>query len=307
MLYDHARSIDWVAILGNCPEIGVHVTSRESRLNHRNHVRDTIFSAIRDRMARHSIEPRLTTEAPLTVHARIFQDRCALSLDTTGAHLHKRGYRTYTPTAPMRETTAAAVLLMANVNTYDTIVDPFCGAGTFLIEAELAARNFPPGANRSFAFESSNLHAPGTLRHTRTKLLKEASPSTDKCILGSDISREAVFAAIRNATQAGTKAVSISQKNALGVDFQGLRARSARALIVSNLPYGKRLGNRAEAQDLLERFCGVLARKGRGWNYVLLTPQGFSLRHTGLVTDMQVELMNGGLRTIATFGHVRVR
>ena len=144
MLYNHARRIDWPAVLGNCPDVSIDVSARESRLNHKEGIRQAILDAIRSSMAEHDVNTVLVDGGPLTVKARLYQDRCTLSLDTTGEHLHKRGYRSHATTAPIRETTAAGMLLLAQSKSYDVIIDPFCGSGTFAIEAELIARNYPP-------------------------------------------------------------------------------------------------------------------------------------------------------------------
>lgn len=304
MLYDHVRSVDWPAVLGNCPSVAINVTARESRLRHRIHLGKVIHEAIRSRLEPHSVAPELSSSGVLTVYARLVQDRCTLSLDTTGTHLHKRGYRTHTTAAPIRETTAAALLLSVNADRYNVIVDPFCGTGTFLIEAALIARNFPPGAYREFAIERSPLHAPGTLRHTRRLLLEQAIPAPRQALIGYDLAEAAIDAARRNASQARVEDISFRNGNALLVNFNDIGSVGVRKLVVANVPYGRRLGTTDSARQLLDDFCNVLGRTARGWDFLITTPTHLVLRHERMTELNAIHFSNGGVRVTAHFGHV---
>ena len=304
MLYDHARSVDWAAVLGNCPSVAIRVTSKESRLSHRNRLQKVIHDAICARLEAHSIVPQLSQDGGLTIHARLFQDRCTLSLDTTGVHLHKRGYRTFTTPAPMRETTAAALLLSVNADRYDVIVDPFCGTGTFLIEASLMTRNYPPGADREFAIEQSPLHAPGTLRFTRGQLLGNVSRTTRQRLVGYDIAEDAINAARRNASQAHIDGLVLYNGSALEVDFSNFASTNTRRLVVANVPYGKRLGTVDSAQRLLDNFCSGLGRTAAGWDYLITTPSHLAIRCPRMAEAREIRFSNGGVPAHAHFGRV---
>jgi putative N6-adenine-specific DNA methylase len=307
MLYNHARRIDWPAVLGNCPEVSIDVSARESRLNHKEGIRQAVLDAIRCSMAEHQVETVLVDGGPLTVKARLYQDRCTLSLDTSGEHLHKRGYRSHTTTAPIRETTAAGMLLLAQSKSYDVIVDPFCGSGTFAIEAELLARNYPPGLSRSFAIENSPLHSAGTLRHTRRQLLASASDHSPQTVLGFDISPTAIQSARFNASMAPTTGVKFGVSDALALDFRNFLPKGARGLIVANLPYGFRLGTRTTTQSLERAFCSVVARTAVGWDFLIIMPEADSVREPGLLVERTLSFSNGGIPVVASLGRVEAR
>ena len=307
MLYDRARRVDWTAVLGNCPDISIHVTSRASRLNHKEGIRKVIFDAICQGLGEHSHKPRLAKNGLLHVHARIHQDRCTLSLNTSGEHLHRRGYRRHVTPAPLRETTAAGLLLLATSSSYDFLIDPFCGSGSFPIEAELIARNYPPGLQRRFAIEESPLHAVGTMRHAKKQALAGSLEHASQGIIGFDHSPNAIAAAKHNAIQAGTRGLRLEASDALAIDFGNLVPPGTKALIVSNLPFGKRLGTPSTARAVIEEFSEAIAQRARGWNFALLTPREHPIRHPDLVVDHTLDFLNSGIPVTFTLGHVTTR
>jgi len=303
MLYNRARSIPWEVLLGRCQGVAVRVSSRRSRLRHKKHIASVLYDAISDRMRPLGLTPHLSADGELTVLARLDHDRCILSLDTTGEHLHKRGYRTGAVPAPIRETTAAAILLAAASHDFDLVVDPFCGSGTFLVEAEMIASNAPPGAHRSFAIEQTPLHSEGTHRH-QLRLLSQASTDFRQRILGFDISQDAVELAKRSVLRAGASHVSLARTDALSLDFGKLGRRSEDRLIVANLPYGLRLGTASGARALVDQFALSMARTAVGWHYAIVTPRSIHLRQSGLLTTREIEFENGGVSVVASFGRV---
>lgn len=305
MLYDHARSVDWPAILGNCPVVALHVSSHQSRLRHRDHIRNVVYDAIARRLSDHGNAPELDETGTPTIHVRLLKDRCTISLDTSGEHLHKRGYRAQSGRAPIRETTAASLLMMAAAPEHDLIVDPFCGSGTFLVETDLLARNYPVGAHRQFAMEESPLHAPGTLRHIRKTLLEQAQATADLETIGFDVSAAEVAAANANARAAGASSVRVAQANALGLDFRKLGTPYRRPLLVANLPYGKRLGEPTDAAQLLEDFCNHAARQASGWDFAIVTPDWLEIVNRAFLLHQTIRFENGGIPARASIGRIR--
>ncbi len=305
MLYDHARKVDWAAILGNCLEVSVKASSRRSRLRQDAHIREVVHDAIEARLSALGMSTSLADEAPLTVYVRLDRDRCTLSLDTTGVHLHKRGYRVRPVDAPIRETIAAGLLLAAQAKHYDVVVDPFCGSGTFLIEADFISRDFPPGIAREFAIEQSPLNAPARLRYLKRQLLARAPTKSSQRIQGFDVSADAVSAALANIEAANSFSISVATANALDIDYQELAAQSESRLVVANLPYGRRLGTTSEAQSLADEFADALARHARGWDFLLVAPAHIHIDSPALHTTKLVHFRNGGIKTTAMVGHVR--
>lgn len=307
MLYDHARKPDWVAVLGNCPDYWIRVASRESRLRHSAHVRSAVDDAIRSRMHDLGLHPKLTRDAAITIHVRIFRDRCTLSLDTSGEHLHKRGYRTNATEAPIRETVAAALLILARSAAFDVVVDPFCGSGTFLIEAESIARKRPLALDRRLAIETTPLHAPGLMRHIRNRLLQDVVSGSGQRILGFDASPHALRATSRNIANAAASGIQVAESNAVDVAFNSLLAAGERGLVVANMPYGKRLGTPEAAKALLADFSQRLVDTARGWSFALISPAGLDLPHPDLVVERARHFLNGGYSVVCRFGHVGQR
>lgn len=303
MLYNRARNVAWEAILGNCPTYTVRVSASKSRLRHRRHVQSVVCEAIEARLGRFGLAPSPATDGLLTVFARLYEDRCTLSLDTTGTHLHKRGYRRFASVAPIRETTAAAILLYADSTRYNVVLDPFCGSGTLPIEAELICRSAPPGMNRSFAVENSPLHSPGMLRHKRA-LLSNKIEECPQVILGLDISSDAVTRAKLAVQNAGATHVSISRADARDLDLRTVGRSTDRRLIVSNLPYGRRLGSTSAARDLLEDFAKILMDTGAGWDYALVTPRSMPLEAHGLHPKRTLAFVNGGVPVCVSVGTI---
>lgn len=305
MLYNRAQQLDWVAILGNCPDVTIRVAARASRLRNDDHIRKVIFDALKVRLGRHLIEPKLVANGPLEIQARIFRDRCTLSLNTSGQHLHRRGYRTNTSLAPIRETTAAALLLTGDLANYDVVVDPFCGTGTFPIEAQLIFDNYPPGAHREFAFAHSPLHTPGRFQHVRRQLLSSSRARRDKVVLGFDIDHEAIQAARQNALRAARTSVRFEVQDAFSLDLRKLSQPHDRKLVVANLPYGRRLGSSDDARQLAARFVEFLAASAPGWDALIVVPEGFAVGHPALTIRKRVRFTNGGIPVIAAYGQVR--
>lgn len=303
MLYHHTLRTPWETLLGNCPSLRVRASFRSSRLQNRAHIEEVVQQAIEARLRRFGLSIQVRATPAVTIHARIFRDRCTISQDTTGEHLHKRGYRTEPSEAPIRETSAAAVLLAAKAASYELIVDPFCGSGTIPIEADLLMRNSAPGLKRGFSIECSPLHSRGTLAETRRRVEGRCCDSSGKRILGFDISQDAVDLASRAAHRAQTSLVSFNLADAREIDFGNLARSNKRGLIATNVPYGVRLGTEDSATQLLEDFAKQVRLSAKGWQFAIVTPDREVLADA-LPVDKTLPFQNGGIRVYALFGHV---
>jgi len=239
----------------------------------------------------------------MSIHARIFRDRCTLSLDTTGEHLHKRGYRTETFQAPLRETSAAALLQLAHAEEYDVIVDPFCGSGTIPIEADLLVRNCAPGISRRFAIESSPLHSTGRFAEAHRRAMHRCDDASLTRILGFDINPDSVKLARRCAQRACAKSASFDTGDALNTVYADLLRVGERGLVVTNVPYGHRLGTKASTTALLNDFVERLARTAQGWDFAIITPR-IKLANDALVVQQRILFQNGGIPVQALIGNV---
>ncbi len=306
MLFDKARKLPWELYLGFAPHYRVRVSAKESRLRHQKRLAATLERAISAALAPLGLHPTATADEGLEFHLRLFQDRCTLSLGTSGEHLHIRGYHQSKTPAPLRETLAAGLLLASRWQEFDLICDPMCGSGTLLIEAALLARDIPPGARRRFAFEELPSFQESKWRRLRREALESLarSPVT---LVGGDLSPEALAAARNNAQAAGVgEDIRFVCGDACGLNFAGLEpgAGKGKALLVCNLPYGKRLGNSSEARELHGRFARHLKRGAADWDVVLLTTRPRWLLEAGLELKPLSFFSNGGLKVTALSGHV---
>lgn len=304
MLHNRTTRVPWEVFLGNCLDLDFNVTFRSSRLRNSAHIAGVLRQAIDGRLSRFELGPSRIGADGLVVYARLFRDRCLLSLDTTGPHLHRRGYRTEYVRAPLRETSAAGILEFAGADAYDVVVDPFCGSGTFCIEAELLARDAPPNIGRDLAIRHSPLHSVGTYAEARRWATRRAHIPSIRRVVGFDIDPNAVAVARRSAQHAATSIVEILHGDALAIEFDRLLNPGEVGLVVSNLPYGKRLGNISSASSLASQFLSKLRETASGWHFAIVVPDGITVSAAGLSVERTVRFNNGGLRVKVCLGHV---
>lgn len=305
MLYDHTRAIPWEALLGYCLSIGVKATFRSSRLRNKDHIEGVVFEAIDARLKRFGLSAERATPSKLTVYARVREDHCTLSLDTTGQHLHKRGYRLEPSVAPIRETSAAGLLLLAGAGDYDTIVDPFCGSGTIPIEADMLLRDCAPGLRRDFAIECSPIHAAGTLAALRRDLGAKCNTECSKKVLGYDIDPGAIKHAQLCARRAGAAISSFKVTDALQLDFDSLLEDGKRGLIATNLPYGVRIGTAEDTARLLAKLASRLRECTKDWDFAIVAAASASRNFKSLNVAKRVAFQNGGIPVEAFIGSTR--
>lgn len=292
-LYNKARRIMWELYCGFNPSISFEVTTRSSRLHHTGNVAEALYKACADHMARFGQAVTGKPDAPIRFMARLADDRCTVSINASGELLHKRGYRQEIGHAPLRETTAAALLEAAGWRTFGTIADPLCGSGTFLIEAALMASGRTPGISRTYAFEQWPSFKPTFWE----RLKREAQKHTARPLrlLGSDISDAAVDQAARNADRAGVaSAVELATRDCLAFNAKGEAGTAG--LLISNLPYGKRAF--ASEQDL-HRFYRAwgshLKTVCRGWSWGFVAAEESFGKIAGLPVFSTLRFENGGL------------
>ncbi|MGL4610827.1 MAG: THUMP domain-containing class I SAM-dependent RNA methyltransferase [Trueperaceae bacterium] len=284
MLFNKVRKIPWELYVGFNKTYRLHVSAKTSRLHQHKTIAKTIHDGLSNYLLDLGLSPQLDDTAPLEIHARLFQDRCTLSINTSGEHLHKRGYRQLTSEAPLRETLAASILQRVDVQNFDTIVDPMCGSGTFLIEAALMLKNSAPGLERSFAFEQLPFfQASKWERFKREAIAKQHDTSVK--LLGFDMDAKTLELAKANATKAGVgDLISFEMADARKLQLPS----TGSSLLISNLPYGERL----EAL-VLPSFAKQLQKHFHGWHFALVAKDANWLK--GLEASLQ-PFQNGGLR-----------
>jgi len=301
-----ARQQPWEEYVSAGRPVRIRVTSRKSRLYHTGAVAERIASAIEARVGggtdialAKGDEDSVADDAQLIV-ARVLHDRCTLSADSSGALLHRRGYRLATAKAPLRETLAAALLLASEWDVHAPLLDPMCGAGTIAIEAALLARRIAPGLHRQFAF----MHWPGFDAALWRRLLDAARArvrsSTAAPIQASDRDAGAIEAATSNAERAGVlRDVELTQR-----PLSAIEPPPTRGWIVTNPPYGARVGERDRLRNLYAQLGNVARRKCAGWTLTLLSPDPRLDGQIGVPLERVLETRNGGLAVRVVRGEV---
>lgn len=284
--------LPWRDWLPDKSPVSVRVTCRKSRLYHQKAVAERIVTACGGvaRPAAGDPDEAEDTEGQLIV-VRLFRDVCTISLDSSGALLHRRGYRLAVAKAPFRETLAAALILESGWRPETPLLDPFSGSGTIPIEAAMLARRIPPGIDRDFAF----LRWPGADRKRWQALVDAARaailPRAAAPIAGSDRDAGAIEAAVANAGRAGVTG-DITWRQAA---VSALEPPAGIGALVSNPPYGMRVSEGRELRDLFARLGSVARERLPGWRVTLLLPEAPLERATGLRFGAPLHTKNGGL------------
>ena len=295
----HARRLPWGEFVAKGREIEFRVTSRKSRLYHQDAVAERLLATVASKTPDGGPSGPPSEGAQEFV-VRLVRDQCTISADASGALLHRRGYRLATAKAPLRETLAAAMLAGSGWTGDAPLLDPMCGSGTIPIEAALMARRIPPGLGRTFAFEqwpAFDAKAWGdVVAAAREGVLSAAAVR----LIGSDRDAGAIEAAIGNATRAGV-ADDVEWRRA---SISAVTPPPARGWIVTNPPYGRRVGDRTRLRDLYAQLGNVLRAKCRGWEVAMLTAHPELERQTGLALETRLSTENGGLRVRLMCGRV---
>ena len=244
-------------------------------------------------------DERLPMDGPAyALRVSAYKDRITIGLDTSGDSLHKRGYRRFTVKAPITETLAAALIMLTPWSRDRILVDPFCGSGTFCIEAAMMAAGIAPGMERNFAATSwKNLiekklwyEAYDEAREIRAEGLRNLGDRTD--IQGYDIDEEALRAARENAALAGVSGLIHFQKR----DVAELSHPKKYGFIITNPPYGERLEDKADLppvyRALGERFAAL-----DDWSMYLITAYENAEKDIGRKAERNRKIYNGMMKT----------
>lgn len=231
--------------------------------------------------------------AAFPVRLFLMKDEVTVALDTTGQPLHKRGYRTWTSKAPISETLAAALLMLTPWRADRILVDPFCGSGTFLIEAALMAFHIAPGKNRTFtAMEWTNLIPPSMWREVLEEAIEMEEEPEHMDLQGYDIDPDMIKIARENARQAGVDHLIHFQVR----DVADLRHNKKYGFLITNPPYGERLEEKKNLPALY-RTLGEAYRRLDSWSMYVITSYEDAEKDIGRKADKNRKLYNGMIRT----------
>jgi len=294
-LYDGVRAVAWDAHLDLDTTLAVDAVSNRSGMTHTQFVsrvvKDGVVDWFRDRCGR---RPSVDPKAPdLQLNARIVDDTCTLSWDTSGERLHRRGYRpSFGAEAPLKETLAAGVLLLSGYTGAAPLVDPMCGTGTLLVEAALIAKNIAPGLlGRRFGLERHPSFDRLLWNNARAEAREAVREVDGVPIRGSDLSEEAVRATAAALRGAGVDDIVAVRRAKLG-DLPRLEPPGS---LVTNPPYGERLGDLSQLGALYAELGDVLKHRCAGLTAHVLTASKFLAGKIGLHTERRDALWNGAL------------
>ncbi len=289
-----SATVPWEEWLAAGSAVQLRVSARKSRLYHTGAIAERVMEGMAKRVrAQASVvagdeDEEKLGDVPLLM-VRLARDVCTISLDSSGALLHRRGYRQAVAKAPMRETLAAAMLAAGEWPEGMPLADPLCGSGTIPIEAALKARDIAPGLGRGFAFEHWPRHQAGRWQTLRDEARARIRPTAPAPIAGSDRDSGAITASRENAVRAGVEAdIEFSE-----APLSKAPMRGGAGWIVTNPPYGMRVGESAPLRDLYATL-GRVVRDGRH-HLVMLSADANLERQLGLPLRTLVSTQNGGI------------
>ena len=294
-LFQGTREIPWEEYIPQDGKFWVaKASSIKSKLFSPSDIQSIMKKAMVERMKGHynvTWFPEDGASFPLRVF--LYKDVVTVGIDTSGDSLHKRGYRTLTAKAPITETLAAALILLTPWNRDRILVDPFCGSGTFPIEAAMMAANMAPGMNRSFLAEDWKSLVP---RKFWYEVMDEANDLVEQDvkvdIQGYDIDGDIVKAARANAAQAGVDHMIHFQERPVSA----LSHPKKYGFVISNPPYGERLEDKASLPALY-REIGERYRALDAWSMYLITSYEDAEKYIGRKADKNRKIYNGMLKT----------
>ncbi|MFT4107446.1 MAG: class I SAM-dependent RNA methyltransferase [Lacrimispora sp.] len=294
-LFQGTKSIAWEDYIPQDGKFWVaKASSIKSKLFSPSDIQSIMKKAMVERLKKsYGVEwfPESGSSYPLRVF--LHKDEVTVGIDTTGDSLHKRGYRTMTSKAPITETLAAALIMLTPWNKDRILVDPFCGSGTFVIEAAMMASNRAPGMNRSFLSEEWKNLIP---RKCWYETMDEANDLVDDSvkvdIQGYDIDGDIIKAARTNAEQAGVDHMIHFQERPLSV----LSHPKKYGFIITNPPYGERLEEKKNLPELYQ-MIGERYKALDSWSLYMITAYEEAEKYIGKKADKNRKIYNGMMKT----------
>jgi len=307
-LEKQGRRIPWQRMVAPGTAVRFRVTCRKSRLYHSDAVAQRLGDALRRAVpgavivqAKSADEDSAPDDDAQLFVVRLLHDRCTVSADTSGALLHRRGWRQATAKAPLRETLAAALLAASGWDGSGPLVDPLCGSGTIVIEGALMARGTPAGGKRRFAVERWPGVPPTLGAWVRNELAGRGAMATLPPIVGSDRDEGAIAAAESNAERAGVRGdLELSVRALSAAEFPD----AERGWVVCNPPYGVRVGEMDRVRNLWARLGQLLRERAPGWRVTLLSPEPSLERQLGIPVRVVAQTTNGGIPVRLVAGDV---
>jgi putative N6-adenine-specific DNA methylase len=292
-LFEKTKALPWEKWI---PEDGefpaAKITSVKSTLFSKSDGQRIVKKAVVERLkSKYHVDWFSENRGKYPIHIQILKDEVTLSIDTSGSGLNKRGYRKYGNEAPLKETLSAALVYLSRWKNQRLFLDPLCGSGTIVIEAAMIGKNMAPGLKREFVSESWDF-IPKSLWDDARKEATDAINDDKFMLLGSDVDPDALKQARINAELAGVSDYVAFQR----LPVQSITTKKRYGVIITNPPYGERIGEKKEIQQLY-RDMGKVFRSLDDWSYFVITGfEGFE-KFFGEVSTKNRKLYNGDIKT----------
>lgn len=291
-LFNGVKSLPWEEWIGKKDAFPVKGRSLNSKLTSIPDCQSIIKKAIVERLkTKYKLQWFEETENLYQVQFLIMKDQVSLMIDTSGAGLHKRGYRRNATVAPIKETLAAAMANLAHVRRDSTVIDPCCGSGTILIESALSALNVAPGIRRKFAAENWNNIDKSVWMSERERAKDLIRRDAKFEAYGYDIDDDALELVAENAKKAGvSNRIKLSNR-----DIKDFSSDLEKGIVICNPPYGERLLDINRAEEIY-RTMGKVFEKKPNWGYYIISPDDDFESCYGRKADKRRKLYNGMIK-----------
>lgn len=288
-LFQQTKALPWDEWIPEDAQFPVDGKSIDSKLASVPDCQAIVKKAVVEKLKQKYRKEWFEESGPLyRIEVGLLKDMATLTIDTTGAGLHKRGYRKLISGAPLKETLAAAMIMISRWNYDRVLMDPFCGSGTIPIEAALIGKNMAPGLKRSFTAESWGNIKAADWKQAREEAFEAVKKDTDLRIHGSDIDDEVMGFARYHASEAGVEKDIHFQR----MSVSEISSRYKYGFIICNPPYGERLGEAREVEKLYGQM-GTVFKGLDSWSYYILTAHPKFESLYGRRADKKRKLYNG--------------
>lgn len=291
-LFQQTKALPWEELIPIDGKFTVTGTSVKSKLHSVPACQSIVKKAIVEKLKEYYCVDRFDeTGAAYTVKVTLLKDNVTLTVDTSGAGLHKRGYRVCDVAAPIKETLAAAMVQLSFWREDRLMMDPCCGSGTVPIEAAMIGRNIAPGLNRSFASEGWELIPAEVWKEERKAAYDAINYDTQLRIFAFDIDPKAIEAAKENAIEAGVDDCIVFKC----MDMRKIQAHEPRGIIITNPPYGERIGEAKQIAAIYRKY-NEFFRENPTWSlFMITTDKEVEQKIMGRPADRRRKLYNGRL------------
>lgn len=291
-LFEYTRALPWTDWIPKDANFPVEGKSVKSQLFSVSDCQAIVKKAIVEKMKeRYHLQWFPEKGLRYTIEVALLKDVVTLTIDTSGAGLHKRGYRTLSAPAPLKETLAAALIDLSYWNKDRVLIDPFCGSGTIPIEAALIGLNIAPGLNREFAAQKWPVVAKRFWQLAENEAHDQIKREERLQIRGTDISKEVLSLARYHAGQAGVA----EQIHFQQIPVSALSSRDKYGCIICNPPYGERLEDKATVEQLYKEM-GQVFKPLDTWSIYVLTAYHRFEGLYGRKADRKRKLYNGRIQ-----------